>query len=604
MGASPQADRLKVEGDELRRHGRLEEAARRYEAALALDARHVDARNNLGVVLLAMGDRARAAECFRAVLELEPGLAEASINLGNVLQEQGRYDEAVEAYRAALREQPDSVLAHNNLGMLYHELGRFEEAGECEGEVLRLHPNDGTRIRQALRLPVVPASAAEIDRLRAGLRERLEALLAREIRLEDPHAEVGLTTFLLPYHGRNDRELHTLIARLYLKACPGLAWSAPHCRGAAPARGRRRVGFLSRYFFEHSVGTWYSRAIDRLAADGAHEVCVLAVGAATDPRLARTFPSVRERHAVPFNLARARAQVAALGLDVLVYPDIGMDPLSYFLAFSRLAPVQCSSLGHPVTSGIPNVDYFLSSALMEPPGADEHYSEALVRIEALPAYLARPRLPAAPKPRAALGLPEDRRLYVCPTMLQKLHPDFDAALGAILRRDPGGEVVLFRDLRFPHWHAAALERFGRTIPDVLERVRFLPWLSQEDLMSVLLEADVVLDTFHFGAATTTFLVLAAGTPIVTLPGEFARARATLALYREIDVADCIARSADDYVDIAVRVATDRGHRDALRERIRAASAVLYDDARLVAGLARALAELPPRQPRRANSSSD
>ncbi|MNC93450.1 hypothetical protein D3C83_100820 [compost metagenome] len=70
------------------------------------------------------------------------------------------------------------------------------------------------------------------------------------------------------------------------------------------------------------------------------------------------------------------------------------------------------------------------------------------------------------------------------------------------------------------------------------------------------------------------------------------------------MADCIARSADDYVDIAVRVATDRGHRDALRERIRAASAVLYDDARLVTGLARALAELLPRQPRRANSSSD
>ena len=320
---------------------------------------------------------------------------------------------------------------------------------------------------------------------------------------------------------------------------------------------------------------------------------MLAVGAAGDARLERNFPSVRERHTVPFNLARAREQVASLELDVLVYPDIGMDPLSYFLAFSRLAPVQCSSLGHPVTSGIPNVDYFLSSAFMEPAGAQAHYSESLVRLEALPAFVARPLLPAAPKSRAELDLPADRRLYVCPTMLQKLRPDFDAAVARILRRDPMGEVVLFRDLRFPHWHRSVLERFAATLPDVLPRVRFLPWMSQPDLMSVLLAADVVLDTFHFGAATTTFLVLATGTPIVTLPGEFARARATLALYREIGVMDCVAQSVEDYVDIAVRIASDRAWHSAIKTRIAAGCSALYDDPRLLAELGRVLRELPP-----------
>ena len=81
MTTRPEADRYKAEGDELRRQGRFEEAAQRYQEALRLKADHVDARNNLGVVLEAMGDRGRAAECFRAVLALEPGFAEASINL-------------------------------------------------------------------------------------------------------------------------------------------------------------------------------------------------------------------------------------------------------------------------------------------------------------------------------------------------------------------------------------------------------------------------------------------------------------------------------------------------------------------------------------------
>jgi predicted O-linked N-acetylglucosamine transferase (SPINDLY family) len=583
----------RIEGDRQRDAGRFEEAVQCYERSLALQPADADAHNNLGVVLGALGNKPRAAECFRAALALEPGFVEARINMGNMLQEQGRFEDAIAAYRAALESRPDSVLAHNNLAALYSDLGRFDEAEACEREVLRLAPNDGIRVKQALRLPVVAASTREIAALRERMRGRLMDLLASDIRLEDPLAEVGQTTFLLPYHGLNDRELHSLLGRLYEKACPALRHEAPHCRGRAHLQGRRRVGFLSRYFFDHSVGTWFARAIDRLAAEDAMDVVVIATGAGDDERFARTFPSVKERVALPFDLASAREQVAALRLDVLAYADLGMDPLSYFLAFSRLAPVQCTMLGHPVTSGVPAVDYFISSALMEPPGAEAHYSEALVPLASMPAYMARPVLPRVPKTRAALGLPEDRRLYVCPTMLQKLHPDFDRAAAAILRQDPGGELVLFRDLRFPNWHQAALDRFAATMPDVLPRVRFLPWLTRDELMSVLMQADVVLDTPHFGAATTTLLVLAAGTPIVTLPGQFARARASLACYREIGVLDCVAGTLEEYAAIAVRVANDRAWRDSLKSRIVAACGVLYDDPRLVAELGRVMRELQP-----------
>lgn len=597
------ADRCKSEGDALRKQGRFEEAVRCYEDALRLRPDHADTRNNLGVALGALGHRMQAIECFRAAVALDSGFAEAHINLGNLLQEQGRFEAAIDAYREALRAQPDNGLAYNNLAMLYHDLGRIDEARECERQVLRISPNDGMRIKQTLGTPVVVASTQEIARLRNDLRRGLLALLDQELHLADPLAEVGQTTFLLPYHGLNDKELHSLTARLYEQACPALRHVAPHCAEPQTGSGRRRVGFLSRYFFNHSVGTWFSRLIDRLAADGSMEVVVITVGAADEAQMRDVFPSVDNHAALPFDLARAREQVSGLKLDVLVYADIGMDPLSYFLSFSRLAPIQCAMLGHPVTSGISNVDYFISSALFEPPGADEHYSESLVRLDALPAFIARPALPAVPKTRATLGLPEDRRLYVCPTMLQKLHPDFDRAIGEILRRDSAGEMILFRDLRFPHWHRMVLDRFAVTLPDVLSRVRFMPWLSQEDLMSVLLTADVVLDTFHFGAATTTFLVLSTGTPIVTLPGDFARSRATLACYRTIGVMDCVAASVEQYVDIAVRLATDQAFRSSIKSRIAAGCGALYDDPRLVAEMRRVLLELPPRQPLRANSSS-
>jgi predicted O-linked N-acetylglucosamine transferase (SPINDLY family) len=582
----------KLLGDVLRRLGRLDEAAQHYEEAIRLDPGNADAHNNLGVVSDALGSGAKAMACFRTALAVDPGLAEAHVNLGNALHGQRQIEAAIASFREAVRVRPDYALAYNNLAMVYRDEGRFDEARQCDDRVLELRPNDGTRVKRALTLPVLSMSTEHIAEVRENLRREAAALLERGVRLQDPLEEVGQTGFWLPYHGLNDKDLQCLIARLYEQACPALGYVAPHCASVLRSP-RRRVGFLSRHFFDHSVGAWFSRLIDHLAAEGPLEAVLITVGSVEDQALRSTFPSLREHLAIPFNLERAREGVARLRLDVLVYTDIGMDPLSYFLAFSRLAPVQCAMLGHPVTSGIPNVDYFISSSLMEPEGAQNHYSESLVQLDALPAYIARPALPAVTRSRSSLGLPEDRHLYVCPTMLQKLHPDFDHALAEILRRDPKGEVVLFEDSVHRHWHEMLLERLRVTTPEMLDRVRFLPWLSADDLMSVLLTADVALDTFHFGAATTTFLVLAMGTPIVTLPAAHARGRATLACYRSIGVNDCIAATPEEYVSIAIRLATDREHRTEVAARIRERSGALYDDPRLVSGMTRVLTSLEP-----------
>ena len=135
-----------------------------------------------------------------------------------------------------------------------------------------------------------------------------------------------------------------------------------------------------------------------------------------------------DRQADPRALDGARRQIAAAELDIVFYPDIGMEALTYFLAFARLAPVQCVTWGHPVTTGIPALDHFVSSELLEPDGAESHYAERLVRLPRLPACVARPARPSAHGDRDHLGLGPGR-LYVCPQSLFKLHPDFDDVLG-------------------------------------------------------------------------------------------------------------------------------------------------------------------------------
>jgi predicted O-linked N-acetylglucosamine transferase (SPINDLY family) len=242
-----------------------------------------------------------------------------------------------------------------------------------------------------------------------------------------------------------------------------------------------------------------------------------------------------------------------------------MDPVTYSLGHSRFARVQCVTWGHPVTSGIPAIDYFISSESLEPPGSQSQYTEKLVKLPSLAVCYRRPKLTTT-KTRADFGLGVDATLYGCLQMLWKFHPDFDPILGQILRRDPKGQVLIIKGLS-SLWDDRLMARFRRTIGDVAGRIRFLPRQSYEDFLALTAECDVMLDPLHFGGGNTTYEALAFGVPVVTMPSTFLRGRITKALYDQMGMTDCVADSPDRYIEIAATLGTDAGARQAMQERI-------------------------------------
>src|SRR5204863_7204302 len=140
------------------------------------------------------------------------------------------------------------------------------------------------------------------------------------------------------------------------------------------------------------------------------EVVVLATEKREDSISKRIRAAVDRFIEVPHDIGRALDLISEQELDVLHFPDIGMDPFTYGLAHSRLAPVQTSTWGHPVTSGLPTVDYFLSSQHAEPTDAEEHYTERLVRLSRLNVCLPQPERAAQRRTRSDLRLPSDAHI--------------------------------------------------------------------------------------------------------------------------------------------------------------------------------------------------
>lgn len=570
--------------------GRLDEARIHLERAIKLKPDFAAAHYNLGIVRAGQGDPNEAAQSYLRAIAIEPRHAGAHLNLANLLSEAKQYADAVKHYRQSIAARPQAV-AWVNLGNTLKEQGYWRESGAAYEQALKLGAGAGVRIKAASLLPLVPESAAEIEAARVDFSTRVGALAEAGLRIGDPSREVGSTHFALAYQGADDKALAEALARLFLQSCPGLDAVAEHCHAPKTrSDGPLRVGICSRFLRDHSIGRLMLNLIQHMATTGRYQLYVFNFVQHPDAVWTEIAGYAAEAVTLPLDLAAARREIAARQLDMLLYPDIGMEPMTYFLGFARLAPVQCVTWGHPVTTGIPNMDYFLSCDAAEPKDGERHYSEKLVRLGGLPMSYRRPKRPEPMKTRADFGLPDDAHLYFCAQNLFKIHPLLDPLFARILEADPQGRLLLLHG-NDPHWAELLRNRFRAVMPQLMERVIMLPRQSHAGYMSLLALSDVSLDSLPFSGGNTTYQALAMGTPVVTLPGDFLRGRLSLAIYAKAGVMDLVARDADDYVRLAVRAATDRAWRADVMARVEAASGVIYDDREYLEDVERFLARV-------------
>lgn len=608
------ADAHTNRGNALKDQGKLIEAKASHDKAIALRPDYAEAYVNRGVVLQDLKQLDLALASFDKAIALKPGMVGAYYNRGVLLQELGRQDAAVASYDKAIALKPDFVGAHINRGYVLQYQGRLKEAETCYDTVIAIEPdnadvhaNRGNALKdqgkteeaeasylraialkpssrlfilEGLMLPPIMGTKDAVLASRRRFENHVERLTEGGITLLDPIKDSCNTNFHLAYHGLNDKDIQIKVAHLYESACPSLLYVAPHC-GLTPSDGRKkRIGFLSKFIAKHSVALCFSRIIEGLAGTGEFEVTLLSNVDPEDRSIQETYPNFKGTYLrLADSLESARVQVAALELDVLVYLDIGMDPFSYFLAFARLARTQCVLGGHPVTTGISAMDYYISSDLIETPDAQDHYSEKLVRLPIGLFYFERPIMPTAFKSRSELGIPTEGKVYLCPMMLHKLHPDFDAAIARILELDPSGHVVLIADKKYSCWQSILERRFETTVPQsVRARIIFLPWITEwSDFASLNKTADVILDPFHFGMGTTAITTCSVGTPFVTKPGQFMRGRVGLFFAKLLDVMECVAEDYEDYAQKAVSIASDGALRQSIQGKMKANNHVLFEN---------------------------
>jgi protein O-GlcNAc transferase len=422
---------------------------------------------------------------------------------------------------------------------------------------------------------------AEIEALARWCQARGAEKVARAVGTQQP--------FYLAYIEADHRDR---LAR-YGALCADLMGQWQRATGLAmPARITRaetRVGIVSAHVRDHSVWNAIVKGWLQHLDRSRYDVRLFHLGTAHDVETALAKTMVSHYVYGKSDIVEWTQLILGHQLDVLIYPEIGMDPLTAKLASLRLAPVQATSWGHPITSGLPTMDYFLSADALEPPDADAHYTERLVRLPGLGCCFAPWRGASADVSLASLGIREGMPVLVCAGTPFKYTPRQDAVFAEIARRLGECQLVFFvpepRAL-MDRVRARLTRAFDAAGLELEAYAAFVPWLSRSAFAGLLAQADVFLDTMGFSGFNTTMQAIDVGLPVVAREGRYLRGRLSSGVLRRAGLDALVADSEPGFVELAVRLAQDAAYWGEARERLLQAAPTLYGDVQPVRALAR------------------
>jgi predicted O-linked N-acetylglucosamine transferase (SPINDLY family) len=536
------------------RAGRLAEAERSYREVLRREPEHADSLHLLGVIALQAGNLEIALALVQRAAALRPDAAVCRNNLGQVLERLERYDEAARCYEAAIELDPGYAEAHNNLGLVHARQDRLTDAEALYRKAIDLdpdyaepHTNRGNLLKDRGELDAAIGCCRRAIELRPDLSEL--------------HSNLLLTLHYHPDYSPADLEReHRAWAERHV--APLAAGRRPHENGPEPER-RLRIGYVSPDFREHPVARFLLplfREHDR------RQVEVFTYSDVTKPDtitgLVRDHVD-RWRDVAMLGDEQLADVVRADGIDILV--DLAAHSgHNRLLTFARKpAPVQLTYLAYCSTTGVDAIDYRVTDGFLDPPGESSHYIETSIHLPHCYWCYSAPPLPDSERPATErrTGPPT----FGCLNNFAKVTDVTLRLWMRLLRRVPEAQLLVYARAEA---HRDRVRRALREAAVEESRATFVGHQPLADYLAAYRLIDVALDPHPYGGGTTTCDALWMGVPVVSLAGRTAVSRAGSTLLANVGLEHLVARSEEQYVELAAALIRDASGLAALRRDLR------------------------------------
>lgn len=486
-----------------------------YELAFHFNPHCAEACNNLGVIYKDRDNLDKAVECYQLALSIKPNFSQSLNNLGVVYTVQGKMDAAASMIEKAIVANPTYAEAYNNLGVLYRDAGNISMAIEAYEQCLKIDP----------------------DSRNAGQNRLLAMNYINE--------------------GNDDKlfEAHRDWGRRFMRLYPQYtSWDNPK----DPERPLV-VGYVSPDYFTHSVSYFIEAPL--VNHDYAnYKVVVYSAVVKADAKTIRFRDKVLKRGGVWRDIygideKKVASMVREDKVDILVELTGHTANNKLGMMACRPAPVQVTWIGYPNTTGLPTIDYRITDSLADLPDTSQKHVEELVRLpECFLCYMPSPEAgPVSPTPALSNGF----ITFGSFNNLAKITPKVLQVWARILCAVPNSRLVVKCK---PFCCDSVRQRFLSTLEQLgLEslRVDLLPLiLLNHDHMQAYALMDISLDTFPYAGTTTTCESLFMGVPCVTMAGSVHAHNVGVSLLNKVGLGRLVAKTEDEYVQLALQLASD------------------------------------------------
>lgn len=545
---------------------------------------------HFGLVLEKVNSQKDAIQAYQKAVEINPYLIDAYNNLGNIYLSFNQLEQAQLIYQEAIKVNPSHSGSYFNLFLTLKQLGKIEDALKLTEKAVELFPDDyGWQLQKNLFLPIIYRTEEEIlfyrKRFTEGLNNLIENLdLSTELKKENAlNAISNHTNFYLAYQGYNDIDLQKKYASLVSQITQSIFSYERPLKNADNGEDKIKLGFVTGG--SSNRAKWLLKWLEYLKGDTFTIYVYIIEDISVN--LKQNFEAVTDFcYFISNDLKTVCDKIYQDKLDILTYTEIGMLPQTIVMGSLKLAPIQCSTIGHPLTSGLETIDYYISRELMEIYEAQNHYSEKLFCLPNIGMYLEKESFFTVNKCRSDFNLGEYDVIYLCSQMLFKYLPQYDYLFAEIALQVSNAKFVFLES--YPYLTKIFRERldhiFSQRNLNYQDYCLFLPSLSQNDYFNLNLLSDVFLDSLAWSGDNTTREAIAFYLPIVTYPTELMRGRHSYGILKMLYMEETIANSEEEYINIAVKLGQDQNWRQKIKEKIKANIDLLYNDLECVRAL--------------------
>jgi predicted O-linked N-acetylglucosamine transferase (SPINDLY family) len=593
-----------------------------YQQLIKKDPTSIDAHYHLGNIYLQQGQVEDAIAIYRVAINLLPTSSRipifyklatayravgnqtlASLYFGHFAYSKRQNQVAIEYFQEFLSVQADDIDIDTciRIAHCYMLIDQPISAITLIEKALNLFPNSLLlkRLNQVI-LPIIYQSTQEIKFYRLRFCQLLNQLIEdtnldtlREQQEVVNSIQVA-TNFYLGYQGENDLEIqkkygnyiYKITSFTYPQYCvPILLSQNLHQR-------KIRIGYISSHF--QGLGELYLGWV-KYSNKNNFENYIYDISGYNENLKKKSLDLTEKFREYSDNMQFFSGNVDSIctalkidKLDILIFTEIGLDPIVNLLSCLHLAPIQCTTWGQPTTSGSPSIDYFLSSDLMEADNGEEHYSEKLVRLPNLGFSIESRIMPILNKERSDFDIRDNSVVYLCCQAMFKYLPQHDYIFPSIAQHNKLAQFVFIDSYLGPVITNSFKKRIDKAFSESSlcyeDYCVFLHQMKLDDYLKLNQLADIFLDSFGWSGGLTTKEAIACSLPIVTCPGKIMRARQSYGMLQMIGITETIAKTEAEYIEIAVRLGLDHEWRRAVREKMTANKHRLFNDQECIKGL--------------------